>query len=44
VRSRGKQLVEGRAAGAPFSEASLIQLAVDLQAHYSHYEEAPSFA
>ncbi|HUE29110.1 MAG TPA: amidase, partial [Solirubrobacteraceae bacterium] len=29
--------------GAPFSEASLIQLAVDLQARYPHYEEAPSF-
>lgn len=31
-------------AGAPFSEASLIHLAVDLQAHFPHYEEAPSFA
>jgi aspartyl-tRNA(Asn)/glutamyl-tRNA(Gln) amidotransferase subunit A len=30
--------------GAPFSEASLIQLGVDLQAHFPHYEEAPSFA
>ncbi len=30
--------------GAPFSEAKLIQLAVDLQAHFPHYEEAPSFA
>ena len=31
-------------AGAPFSEANLIQLAVDLQAHFPHYEESPSFA
>jgi aspartyl-tRNA(Asn)/glutamyl-tRNA(Gln) amidotransferase subunit A len=31
-------------AGAPFSEANLIQLAVDLQAHFPHYEEAPSSA
>jgi aspartyl-tRNA(Asn)/glutamyl-tRNA(Gln) amidotransferase subunit A len=30
--------------GAPFDEANLIQLAVDLQAHFPHYEEAPSFA
>jgi len=30
--------------GAPFSEANLIQLAVDLQAHFPHYEEVPSFA
>ncbi len=27
--------------GAPFSETSLIQLAVDLQHHYPHYEEDP---
>jgi aspartyl-tRNA(Asn)/glutamyl-tRNA(Gln) amidotransferase subunit A len=27
--------------GAPFTEASLIQLAVDLQHHYPHYEEDP---
>jgi aspartyl-tRNA(Asn)/glutamyl-tRNA(Gln) amidotransferase subunit A len=31
-------------AGAPFSEANLIHLAVDLQAHFPHYEEAPTFA
>jgi aspartyl-tRNA(Asn)/glutamyl-tRNA(Gln) amidotransferase subunit A len=31
-------------AGAPFSEAKLIQLAVDLQAHFPYYEQAPSFA
>ncbi len=29
--------------GAPFSEAKLIQLAVDLQAHFPHYQETPSF-
>lgn len=29
--------------GAPFSEAGLIQLAVDLQAHFPHFEESPSF-
>jgi aspartyl-tRNA(Asn)/glutamyl-tRNA(Gln) amidotransferase subunit A len=28
-------------AGAPFSETSLIQLAIDLQAHYPHYAEDP---
>jgi aspartyl-tRNA(Asn)/glutamyl-tRNA(Gln) amidotransferase subunit A len=27
--------------GAPFTESALIQIAVDLQAHYPHYEEAP---
>lgn len=30
--------------GAPFSESSLIQLAIDLQARYPHYREAPTFA
>jgi aspartyl-tRNA(Asn)/glutamyl-tRNA(Gln) amidotransferase subunit A len=30
--------------GAPFSEATLIQTAVDLQAHFPHYEESPAFA
>jgi aspartyl-tRNA(Asn)/glutamyl-tRNA(Gln) amidotransferase subunit A len=29
--------------GPPFTESTLIQLAIDLQAHYPHYEEAPSF-
>jgi aspartyl-tRNA(Asn)/glutamyl-tRNA(Gln) amidotransferase subunit A len=28
-------------AGAPFSEATLIQMAVDLQAHFPHFEEQP---
>lgn len=28
--------------GPPFSEPGLIQLAIDLQAHYPHYEESPS--
>jgi len=27
--------------GAPFSESRLIQIAVDLQAHFPHHEEAP---
>ena len=31
-------------AGAPFAEANLIQLAVDLQSHFPHHEESPSFA
>jgi aspartyl-tRNA(Asn)/glutamyl-tRNA(Gln) amidotransferase subunit A len=31
-------------AGAPFSEAGLIQLAIDLQAQFPHFEEAPSLA
>jgi aspartyl-tRNA(Asn)/glutamyl-tRNA(Gln) amidotransferase subunit A len=30
--------------GPPFSEARLIQLAIDLQSHFPHYDEAPSFA
>ncbi len=30
--------------GPPFSEAKLIQTAVDLQAHFPHYEESPAFA
>jgi aspartyl-tRNA(Asn)/glutamyl-tRNA(Gln) amidotransferase subunit A len=30
--------------GAPFSEAKLIQTAVDLQAHFPHYEQSPAFA
>jgi aspartyl-tRNA(Asn)/glutamyl-tRNA(Gln) amidotransferase subunit A len=27
--------------GAPFAEASLIQIAIDLQAHYPHFAQAP---
>jgi aspartyl-tRNA(Asn)/glutamyl-tRNA(Gln) amidotransferase subunit A len=30
--------------GPPFSEARLIQLAIDLQSHFPHYEEAPTLA
>jgi aspartyl-tRNA(Asn)/glutamyl-tRNA(Gln) amidotransferase subunit A len=30
--------------GPPFSEAKLIQTAVDLQAHFPHYQESPAFA
>ena len=29
-------------AGAPFAEADLIQIAVDLQANFPHFEEAPT--
>jgi aspartyl-tRNA(Asn)/glutamyl-tRNA(Gln) amidotransferase subunit A len=30
--------------GPPFSEAKLIQTAVDLQAHFPHYEQSPTVA
>ncbi len=30
-------------AGAPFTEPGLIQLAIDLQAHYPHFRQTPSF-
>lgn len=29
-------------AGAPFAEADLIQIAIDLQTHFPHFEEAPT--
>jgi Asp-tRNA(Asn)/Glu-tRNA(Gln) amidotransferase A subunit family amidase len=29
-------------AGAPFAEADLIRIAIDLQAHFPHFEEAPT--
>jgi aspartyl-tRNA(Asn)/glutamyl-tRNA(Gln) amidotransferase subunit A len=29
--------------GPPFTESTLIQLAIDHQAHYPHYEQTPSF-
>jgi aspartyl-tRNA(Asn)/glutamyl-tRNA(Gln) amidotransferase subunit A len=39
--SVGRLPVGVQVAGAPFSESRLIQIAVDLQAHFPHYTEAP---
>ena len=40
--SRAARLPVGiQLVGAPFTEAALIQIAIDLQAHHPHHEEQP---